>query len=196
MESFGQTIQKLRKERGLPLRTVAAFLDIDQAILSKIESGQRKSKREQVLQLANFFHVEEKEFIVLWLSDKLMYELSDEDDALKALQVAEARVRYQTLPKERINSIISSISEVLTVDGRVAAAWLFGSMSRMEANPTSDVDLIVELNKNQNYSMFDILDLAHVIGSKIKRKVDIVEKGHLKNFALETANQNVLKIYG
>ena len=196
MENFGQTIRKLRKERELPLRTVAAFLDIDQAILSKIESGQRKPKRELVLQLATFFQVDEKELIVLWLSDKLMYELGNEDDALQALQVAEARVRYQTLPKERINSIISNISQVLSKDGRVAAAWLFGSMSRMEANPSSDVDLIVELNDNQNYSMFDILDLAHIIGTKIKRKVDIVEKGHLKNFAMETANQNLRKIYG
>ena len=196
MENFGQTIRKLRKERELPLRTVAAFLDIDQAILSKIESGQRKPKRDLVIQHASFFKVDEKELIVLWLSDKLMYELSNEDDALQALQVAEARVRYQTLPKEKINSIISTIHQVLTKDGRVAAAWLFGSMSRMEANPSSDVDLIVELNTNQNYSMFDILDLAHVIGSQIKRKVDIVEKGHLKNFALESAKQNVQKIYG
>lgn len=196
MDTFGQTIRKLRKEKGVPLRTVAAFLDIDQAILSKIESGQRKSKREQVLKLASFFQADEEEFIVLWLSDKLMYELGDEDNALKALQVAEVRVLYQTLPKERINGIISSICQVLSNDGRVAAAWLFGSMSRMEANSTSDVDLIVELNDKRNYSMFDILDLAHIIGTKIKRKVDIVEKGHLKDFAMESAQQNVQKIYG
>ena len=35
MGSLGDTIRKLREEKELPLRTVAAFLDIDQAILSK-----------------------------------------------------------------------------------------------------------------------------------------------------------------
>jgi transcriptional regulator with XRE-family HTH domain len=39
MDSLGETIRKLREEKELPLRTVEAFLDIDQAILSKIEIG-------------------------------------------------------------------------------------------------------------------------------------------------------------
>ena len=52
MDSFGDTIRKLRENKELPLRTVAAYLDIDQAILSKIERGQRKPTREQVVKLA------------------------------------------------------------------------------------------------------------------------------------------------
>ena len=49
MDSLGNTIRKLREDKVLPLRTVAAFLDIDQAILSKIERGQRKPTRELVV---------------------------------------------------------------------------------------------------------------------------------------------------
>ena len=45
MESLGDIIRKLRESKELPLRTVAAFLDIDQAILSKIERGHRKPTR-------------------------------------------------------------------------------------------------------------------------------------------------------
>jgi len=52
MLSLGETIRKLREEKELPLRTVAAYLDIDQAILSKIERGLRKPNRELVIQLA------------------------------------------------------------------------------------------------------------------------------------------------
>ena len=37
MDSLGETIRQLREDKKLPLRTVAAFLDIDQAILSKME---------------------------------------------------------------------------------------------------------------------------------------------------------------
>jgi transcriptional regulator with XRE-family HTH domain len=39
MGAFGDKIKKLRDEKQLPLRSVSAFLDIDQAILSKIERG-------------------------------------------------------------------------------------------------------------------------------------------------------------
>ncbi len=101
MESLGDTIRKLREDKELPLRTVAAFLDIDQAILSKIERGQRKPSREQVVKLAEYFKVKENDLLVAWLSDKLVYEVEDEDMALKALQVAEERVKYITKNKKK-----------------------------------------------------------------------------------------------
>ena|SRR5215210_1069959 len=94
MESLGETIRKLREERELPLRTVAAYLDIDQAILSKIERGQRNASREQVVKLATFFKAKEDDLLVQWLSDKLVYEVEDEEIALKALQAAEEKVVY------------------------------------------------------------------------------------------------------
>jgi transcriptional regulator with XRE-family HTH domain len=77
------------------LRIVSAFLDIDQAILSKIERGQRNATREQVVKLASYFKIKESDLLVTWLSDKLVYELADEQEALKALQVAEEKVIYQ-----------------------------------------------------------------------------------------------------
>jgi len=84
MESLGETIRKLREEKELPLRTVAAYLDIDQAILSKIERGQRNASRAHVVKLAEFFKIKESDLLVTWLSDKLLYEVADEDVALKA----------------------------------------------------------------------------------------------------------------
>ncbi len=94
MDSLGDTIRKLRENKELPLRTVAAFLDIDQAILSKIERGQRKPTREQVLSLAKYFNVKQNDLLIAWLSDKLVYELQDEEVALKALLLAEEKVKY------------------------------------------------------------------------------------------------------
>jgi predicted nucleotidyltransferase len=66
----------------------------------------------------------------------------------------------------------------------------------MEAKSNSDLDLMVELKENEKYSMFDLLDIAHAIEIKINRKVDLVEKGQLKDFALESAIQNLQQIYG
>lgn len=102
MDNLGETIRNLREEKELPLRTVAAFLDIDQAILSKIERGQRNATREQVVKLAEYFKIKESDLLVSWLSDKLVYEVADEQVALKALQVAEEKVKYQKSKSKKL----------------------------------------------------------------------------------------------
>jgi transcriptional regulator with XRE-family HTH domain len=60
MDTLGDIIRQQREEKGLPLRIVAGFLNIDQAILSKIERGQRKASKEQVLKLAEYFNVDRR----------------------------------------------------------------------------------------------------------------------------------------
>lgn len=112
MDNFGETIRKLRIEKELPLRTVAAHLDIGQAILSKIERGQRKATRKQVVKLAKYFKVKESDLLVSWLSDRLVYELADEELALDALKVAEEKIGYLTQPKITNTETISLIKSV------------------------------------------------------------------------------------
>ena len=96
MLTIGAQIRKLREDEGLPLRKVAAELDIDQSILSKIERGERKASKDQIIQIANIFCVNEKELLINYLSDKLLYELIDEDLAVDALKVAEKKIKYVT----------------------------------------------------------------------------------------------------
>ncbi|WP_158856506.1 helix-turn-helix domain-containing protein [Lunatibacter salilacus] len=195
MVGLGEAIRRLREEKGLPLRTVAAYLDIDQAILSKMERGKRNASREQVIKLAEYFKVKERELLLLWLSDKLLYAVAEEALGYEALQVAEEKLGYMSRTKLGLPTLISTIEKVLEKDGRVAAAWLYGSMASEEANPESDVDLIIEFNTKKKYSMFDLLDIAHAIENQIDRKVDIVEKGQLRDFVLRTASDSLLKIY-
>ena len=97
MNSIGETIRNLRIDRQLPLRTVAAYLDIDQAILSRIERGKRKATREHIVKLANYFNVPEKDLLVTWLADKVIYEVADESVAFEALKVAEEKVKYHKI---------------------------------------------------------------------------------------------------
>ncbi len=96
MQRLGDTIRKLREDKNLPLRTVAAFLDIDQAILSKIERGHRKASRQQVTGLAEYFKVKESKLIIAWLSDNLVYEVANEEFALEAIQIAEKKIKFRT----------------------------------------------------------------------------------------------------
>ena len=71
MESFRQNVREERKKRELYLRQVAAGTEIDQAIISKFEKGERKPTREQVLRIAKFFKLKTDELLVIWLNDKV-----------------------------------------------------------------------------------------------------------------------------
>ena len=96
MRNIGNLIRSLRLEKGYPLRKVATFLDIDQAILSKMERGKRKINKEQVVKLANFFDYSEKEMMVIYLSDRILYEIGDSQYSKDALKVAEEKLAYMT----------------------------------------------------------------------------------------------------
>ncbi len=100
MENFGDKIRLLRERNNLPLRTVAAFLDIDQAILSKIERGHRNATREQVTELAKYFKVAQDDLLLTWLSDKLIYEIKEEELALRAIKIAEERIKFLSKRKK------------------------------------------------------------------------------------------------
>jgi transcriptional regulator with XRE-family HTH domain len=94
MNSFGLKIREIREDKGEPLRVVAFHLGIDQAILSKIENGKRKASRNQVEKIAEYFNTPQKELIIEWLSDKIIYDIEDDEFGLEALKVAEQKVNY------------------------------------------------------------------------------------------------------
>jgi len=93
-ETVGEKLRELREQNDLPLRKVAAHIDIDVAILSKMERGERKLTKDVVLKLANLYQYDADELLVLFLSDKILYEIKDEELGGKALKVAEERVKY------------------------------------------------------------------------------------------------------
>lgn len=93
-ETFGELIRNLREQNGLPIRKVAAHLDIDPSTLSKIERDERSANREYVKKLSELFDVDEKILLVNYLSDKVMYELVNEEFSNEVLKVAEEKIKY------------------------------------------------------------------------------------------------------
>jgi HTH-type transcriptional regulator, competence development regulator len=94
VKTIGRTLRELRENKELLLREVGAKLSIDPTILSKIECDERMPTKEQVKALANFYKDQKNDVIIAWLSDKLFYELRNEALALKAIQVAEEKIKY------------------------------------------------------------------------------------------------------
>lgn len=94
MKTIGDIIRNQREKLGLLLRHVSAKLDIDQAILSKIERGERKPNKELIIQLAEVLNLDKDELLVHFLSEKIAYEIANEECASKALKAAERKVKY------------------------------------------------------------------------------------------------------
>ncbi|MDN5214722.1 helix-turn-helix transcriptional regulator [Fulvivirgaceae bacterium BMA12] len=93
ISSLGHKIRSLRESKELLLRQVAAAIEIDQALLSKIERSERIATRNQVKALANFFEIDERELLTLWLGEKIAHEIRNEDVAKDALKVAEQQLK-------------------------------------------------------------------------------------------------------
>ena len=71
MESFGSYIRRLREERQLPLRKVAAYLDIDTSTLSKVERGDRPISIQYLKPLSQIFEVGLKDIQVQFIADAI-----------------------------------------------------------------------------------------------------------------------------
>jgi transcriptional regulator with XRE-family HTH domain len=86
---FGERIRELRESQGLLQRQLAANLEIDTPMFSKIERGERKAKRDQVLKIAGLLKANEQELLALWLADQIKELVTDEEQALQALKIAQ-----------------------------------------------------------------------------------------------------------
>lgn len=94
MKTIGEIIREHRERKGMLLREVALLLKIDTSLLSKIETGDKRPTKEQVCQLAQILETDEKEMLVAYFSDRLVYEVRDEVFAGEALKVAEQKIEY------------------------------------------------------------------------------------------------------
>ena len=74
----------MREERQLLQRQLAAVLEIDTPMYSKIERNDRRAKREQVIKLAALLHADKEELIGLWLADQVYNVIRDEAQGEKA----------------------------------------------------------------------------------------------------------------
>jgi transcriptional regulator with XRE-family HTH domain len=94
METFGDIIRIAREKESLILRQVASALDIDQAIISKFERGERKPSKEQVEKFAEFYKLDKNKLITSWLSDQIANTILYEENIEEVLKVAEEKAKY------------------------------------------------------------------------------------------------------
>ncbi|WP_420552909.1 helix-turn-helix domain-containing protein [Tenacibaculum aiptasiae] len=94
MKTLGDTLRKAREQKDLILRKVSAEVDIDQSLISKFEKSERKPTKEQLIRLANFYKLSEKELIINWYSEKIAQELKNTESSSEILKIAEEKIKY------------------------------------------------------------------------------------------------------
>jgi len=93
-QSFGEYLRELREKQNLPIRKVASKLDIDPSTLGKIERGERSASSEMLPILADIFKIDVKALKLILFSDKVAYQIIEEEDTSEILRIAEKKIQY------------------------------------------------------------------------------------------------------
>lgn len=86
--TFGETLRAQRESKKLLLRQIAAFLEVDTAFISKLERGERRASREQVVKIAEFLQAPAEPLITIWLAEKISDTIDNDAFGEEALILA------------------------------------------------------------------------------------------------------------
>lgn len=81
---------------------------------------------------------------------------------------------------------------------KVKTLFVFGSVLTDKFHKDSDVDLLVDFNKNDIHDYFDnFFELKYALESVLGRKVDLVESGGIRNpYFFKQVEASKVRIYG
>jgi len=77
----------------------------------------------------------------------------------------------------------------------VLKAWIFGSYSRGEQRPWSDVDILVQYDRRQPIGLLKIAGMKVELEDLLNCEVDLVEDGTLRPWAVDSVNRDRRLIY-
>lgn len=95
---------------------------------------------------------------------------------------------------EQVKTYLPKIREFLKTQP-ILRAWIFGSCSRGEETPESDIDLLVDYDHSQRISLLKVCHIVNCLEDLTGRTVDLVEEGYLMPFAVKSANNDKILIY-
>jgi transcriptional regulator with XRE-family HTH domain len=107
--SLGIIFRQKREEKGLLIRQVAAVTEMDQALVSRIENGDRLPTKEQLNKLVGLYDLDLKATYSFWLAERMIRDYGDEPYAPEAFREAYDQVLIQ-INKAAEPQVLYSIS--------------------------------------------------------------------------------------
>ena len=92
-ETIGDFLRRMRDESNIPLRKMAALLDIDPSTLSKMERGLRFPSQETIVHIASQFSIEEQEMHAHYLSERIALELIEVENTDRIVNLIGEKIK-------------------------------------------------------------------------------------------------------
>lgn len=107
-------LKNARESKSLKTREVAQLLGIDQALISKFENGSRKPTKDQIVKLASLLEIDFETLMVAWLKEKILYEIGQNEFALKAINMVREEMSdsYLAVKKSLSKNLVSLLNEI------------------------------------------------------------------------------------
>ena len=105
----------------------------------------------------------------------------------------ELSARLSSINQDRIRMFAATQKYLSSIP--VQRAWVFGSFARGEETPSSDLDLLVDYDKDSKLSLLDVVRFQNNLEKIIGREVDLIENGSLKPFAIPSSERDKYLIY-
>jgi len=145
-------LKNAREKKGLKTREVAQLLDIDQALISKFENGSRKPTRDQVIKLASLLEIDFETLMIAWLKEKILYEIGQDDFALKAINQVREEMQNSYISIEKI--ISKNLSNLLQeIDFLKAKLTQFRQLDSYTITQALELEYTFESNRIEGNTM-------------------------------------------
>lgn len=93
MENLSELLKLRREEKALLLREVASKIEVDTALISKIENKDRRPTKEQLKKLSVTLEMDFEKLLTLWYAEKFYEEIKDEANASEILKVLSKKIK-------------------------------------------------------------------------------------------------------
>lgn len=192
-----QMLKLAREQKGLKTREVAQLLGIDQALISKFETGNRKPTRDQLVKLANLLEIDLEKIVVLWLKDKILHEINNEEWALQALLLAQLELQVIAKPKnfEPSTTLSRLLDEVTALKNDLGKISHF---DRYSISKSLEIELTFESNRTAGSSMnLEETDLVinkgHTISGKSMREhLEVINQHEALAYLRDLTQKNIV----
>jgi Fic family protein len=139
-------LKNAREHKQLKTRELAQLIGIDQALISKFESGTRKPTKEQVIKLAALLDIDYETIMITWLKEKIIYEIGEENLALQALSQAQEEIK--SLRNNSLHSVSKALQQLLDeVDVVKSKLDKFRQFESNKVTQTVDLEFTFESNR-------------------------------------------------
>ncbi len=128
-------LKNAREQKGIKTRELAQLIGIDQALISKFESGSRKPTRDQVVKLAQVLGLDYETLMVAWLKERILYEIGNEEFSLKALNMVQEEIEnnYKTIKRSISKNLQSILDEIDSLKSKLDKFRQFDSFRIAQA---------------------------------------------------------------